>query len=352
MSGIAGLSSKALYAKARACYAPRLDETVYTALAAQDDINEFAAYLKNKTPYGAAFEGVGGSGRFTRLQLEAVIKRMTFLRMEKVLRYARLCDNYVSDYFRTKHECECIIRRLRQKGDYTLDSYFLYLPDGFFKNTRFDLTALERAGEPDSLLPVLQGTPYERLVKRLVSGMPSDGYAGRLVPENTLYAYLYETGAAGFKRKLGAREYSEVEGLLAALGDMLTVGTLYRIKKYYAAHEETLRLHVYRSTVTRLSETQCDRLMHAPDAAAFSEALTGTCYKGLVPLLAGEKAAVFTRQYIYNVCRRLFFKSDNAATVALCYGVCTAAEADNLITLTEGISAGAPPEQMLSLLIR
>ena len=355
MNTIAGLSSNALYAKAKALFAEHLTAGVYEELAGMTDLAEFTSFLRTKTPYGAAFEAVGQNGRLSRRQLEGIIKRMTLMRLEKILRYASLCDDGISDYFRMKHECECIIRRLRQEGDYELDSYFMYVPDGFFKKTCFDLYALERACTPKAVLEVLEGTPYEKPLARVFSfaaDPQKDKENTRQVPENLLYSALYEHSAAIFKKKLDAKSYPEVEKLLASLGDMLAIGTFYRIKKYYPEKEDMLRLHVYRSQLTRLSAAQRSSLEHAADISAFIAALDTTCYKKLVPLMKSEKAAIAAKQYLYDYCRAQFSMTSDAALTALCFSAQISAEADNLITLAEGICVGARAEEMTALLIR
>ena len=351
---ISGLSSNALYAKAKAMFADHLTDEVYTELAGMTELADFTSYLKTKTPYSEAFEAIGQSGRLSRRQLEGIIKRMTLLRLEKLLRYASLCDDGISDYFRMKHECECIIRRLRQEGDYELDSYFVYVPDGFFKKTCFDLYALERACTPKEVLEVLKGTPYEKPLARVLSFDSPDAEMQnrRQVPENRLYGFLYEHSAQIFKKKNDAGSYPEIEKLLASLGDMLTIGTLYRIKTYYPEKEDVLRLHVYRSVLTRLSAAERSALEHASGTDTFLAALDTTCYKKLVPLFKSDKAAIATKQYLYDFCRKQFTMTSDAALTALCYSAQISAEADNLITLAEGICVGAKPEEMLGLLLR
>lgn len=349
MSGIAELSSRALYAKAKAMNVSHLSEEAYTELTSFSQLSDFTAYLKSKTPYAEAFEAVGATGRLSRRQIEGVVKRMSLMRLERLNKYASLCDNGVSDYFLWKHECECIVRRLRQPGAYELDSYFMYIPDGFFKKTSFDLYALERASTPQRVLEVLKGTVYEKPLARVLT---EDTENGHQTPENLLYAGLYERGAANFKKKLAPGEYAEVESLLATLGDMLTVSTLYRIKKYYSRHEDTLKLLVYRSTLTRLSEREYASLEHAENSEAFVKVLESGVYKKAAELLRGSHAAFFSRQYIYDICRKAFASSTGAALTALCYSAVSTAEADNLILLAEGIGVGADPTEMQALLIR
>lgn len=350
MSTISGLSASALYAKAKAVYASHLTQGTFAELAAMTDFAEFVGYIRTKTPYAEAFEAIGGNtGKLSRRQFEGIIKRMTLMRLEKILRYASLCDDGITDYFRMKHECECIIRRLRQQGDYELDSYFMYIPDGFFKKTCFELYALERACTPKEILAVLKNTPYENVLARLISGTPEAENA-RLVPENRLYSFLYEHSAAVFKKKAPG-DFAEIETLLATLGDMLAVSTLYRIKTYYPENEEVLRLHVYRSPLTRFAAKERTALEHASGTEEFVKTLGGTCYKGLVPLLKSGKAAIFTKQYLYDVCRERFSMTNSAALAALCFSACISAEADNLILLAEGICMGAKPEDMTALLV-
>lgn len=350
MSKIAGLSSHALYAKAKAMFVPQLSDEVYADLASCTQLTEFTSYLRNKTPYGEAFEAVGATGKLSRRQIEGVVKRMTLVRLEKLLRYAALCDNGVAEYFRWKHECECIVRRLRQSGAYELDSYFMYIPDGFFKKTSFDLYALERASTPQSVLEVLKGSVYEKPLARVLTENGTGNE--RQTPENLLYAGLYEHSAAHFKKKLSGAEYAQIEKLLATLGDMLTISTLYRIKTYYPEHEDPLKLHVYRSSLTRLTPSDRASLEHAAGPEAFVQALEKGCYKKAAELLKGSHAAFFTRQYIYDICRKSFSTTSFAALTALCYSACISAEADNLILLAEGIGMGAEPTEMQALLIR
>ena len=149
------------------------------------------------------------------------------------------------------------------------------------------------------------------MLARLISGTPETENA-RLVPENRLYSFLYEHSAAVFKKK-SPGDFAEIETLLATLGDMLAVSTLYRIKTYYPETEEVLRLHVYRSPLTRFAAKERTALEHASGTEEFVKTLGGTCYKGLVPLLKSGKAAIFTKQYLYDVCRERFSMTSSAA---------------------------------------
>lgn len=345
---IAGLSSGALFAKSKACFTGLMSSEDYSTAASFGNLAEFAAFLKNKTAYSEAFDGIGGSAKMTRQRLEAIIKRMTLLRLEKVIRYAKLSDSFVSEYLLIKHECECIISRMRQHGEYTLDSYLLYMPDGFFKNTCFDIAELEKAHTSAEIKSVLEKTPYSKILAYVFD---KNDFGGRLVPENLLYRYLYETGDANFEKKLSKKDYAEVKELLSLLSDMITIGTVYRIKKYYSQSED-LMLHVFGSSLTHFSQARIEELKNAQTYSEFVSVLEGTRYKGLVPLLESDRSALFTKQYIYNFCRKKFASSCNPALSALCYARLVSAEADNLVTITEGVSSGTNPEKILSMLIR
>lgn len=345
---IAGLSSGALFAKSKACFTKTFCDEDYSTAASFQNISEFASFLKNKTSYSEAFEGIGGSGKITRQHLEAIIKRMTLIRLEKIIRYAKLSDSFISEYYLIKHECECIISRIRQHGEYTLESYLMYMPDGFFKNTCFDITELEKAHTSEQIGSVLEKTPYGKILEQVLEHNDCNR---RLVPENLLYKYLYETSAQSFKKKLGKNDYAEVEELLSVLSDMITIGTIYRIKKYYSASED-LMLHVFASSLTHLSDVRLDELKHTESVNEFVSVLKKTRYKGLATLLEGEKSALFTKQYTYNFCRKKFASSNNSALCAICYGILINTEADNLITISEGVSSGTSPEKILSMLIR
>lgn len=85
MSTISGLSASALYAKAKAVYASHLTQGAFAELAAMTDFAEFVGYVRTKTPYAEAFEAVGSTGKLSRRQFEGIIKRMTLMRLEKIL---------------------------------------------------------------------------------------------------------------------------------------------------------------------------------------------------------------------------------------------------------------------------
>ena len=342
------LSQSALFAKVKACSTSLLSEQDCIKAASCSSLADFASYLKNKTPYAIAFEGIGSSVKMTRQHLESVIKRMTFIRIEKIIRYASISDNFIADYFLMKHETECIISRLRQHGTYSIDSYLMYMPEGFFTGTCFDLKALEHATDIKSILDVLRKTHYGDLLAPILENHKS----GRLIPENLLYRNLYESGAQGFKKKLNSEHYKGVEEFLSMLSDMLTVSNIYRIKKYYPENEEAMLLNVFSSSLTRFTSLQLSGLKHSASAKEFTKMLATTKYKELSALFESQTGAIFTKQYIYNACKKSFTRTNNAALCALCYSILVNTEADNLITIAEGISSQADTEHIISMLIK
>lgn len=345
---IAGLSSGALFAKVKACSTALLTDDDYMRAASCENLSDFASYLKNKTAYSEAFEGLGSANKGTRQQLEAIIKRMTLLRLEKIIRYASLSDNYISEYFMMKHEIKCIISRLRQHGEYTLDSYLLYMPDGYFTETGFDIKALEHASSAKEICEILRKTEYYDFLAPVLE----KAERGKWVPENLLYRHLYETGAKNFEKKLSGGDFADVRELLSMLSDMLTVGNIYRIKKYYPDGYDALTLNIFESNLTKFTKNQLHALKASGSIKEFTDRISETCYRGIVPLLESERSALFTKQYVYNSCRKSFARSSNPALSALCYGRIINVEADNLITIAEGVSCGENPEKIMGMLVR
>ena len=174
----------------------------------------------------------------------------------------------------------------------------------------------------------------------------------RLIPENLLYKHLYEAGAEGFKSKLSHEEYKEVKELLSMMSDMITVNNIYRIKKYYPDSEEAMILHIFSSSLTRFTPNQLSALKKVTSAKEFTRSISETAYKGLDTLFESPMGALFTKQYIYNVCKKRFIRTSDAALSALCYSTLVSTEADNLISIAEGISLGTEPERICSMLIK
>jgi len=342
---VSALSSNALYAKSKAMNAKRITERQYADMAALPDIGELASYLKNRTSYSAAFEGIGGVS-FNRARLEGVIKRMIFLREQTIMRYAELTGSGLGDYFTARRETDIIISCARRNGEtFSVDPYLLYLPDSAKQSLRIDLSGIEDVKSDTQMLEALEGTPYHKLLTGVLSG----DRRHFVNMQNILYKNLFEQTAKNLESHLSGEDAAKAVGILSELSDIITLSSLYRIKKYYPDDEKMI-FHVFRANVTKLDKKCFDELCAAKDAAEVEKLINNGKYGKY--FRDNYDSRNLSRRIMYTACKKHLSASFSAVVSAICCDELFRIEATNLSTVAEGISYKMSPDEIMSLLIK
>ena len=302
----------AVYAAAKAGARTFFDPDDYAALYACDSTASFLRFLRAKEGYAAAFAGVSVPGEPTLSFLEGVTHRAWYLRMARVLRYAKQADDGVADYFRRKHEAACILACLRSHGVHAPDSYLLFVPDGFFRETAFDPAALERAVGMAAIREALRGTVYgEMLYGAFMTDNPHEALRNA---EGILHGYVIGEAAADFRKRLSAADYAEVRSFLSLAADEPYLEALARSKRRFAGAAVPPFLV---PGVTALDDSEVRALENAADGAELTKALEKTVYAGAAR--AGNGDGAFATLF-HDRAAALFRRTTAGVTAALCYG--------------------------------
>ena len=158
-------SDNAIATKARAMYGQRLTAADFDAMVKMAGVPEVASYLKSSTHYRDVLAGLD-EHRVHRGQLEASLRSLRYEQYVRLVRYhsAREGDFYRFLFFR--EEIEQIINLLRYIGAGSEGDYYFTHSRHLERWCTYSLGALSRARDYRELLEVLDGTPYEPILRR------------------------------------------------------------------------------------------------------------------------------------------------------------------------------------------
>ncbi len=309
-----------------------------------EDIQALSSYLKSKTPYGVAFEGVA-SIKMNRARLEGITSRMVFMREDKLLKYAGLQNSGIDGYIALKREAELITSCARNNGSpFITDPYLMYLPEHMRLSGGLDITKLENAEGPQSLLSALEHTSYHRL---LAPVLKNELYSFPNL-QNTLTRYVFDKSTERFSKTLCGKEKEDVLGLLSEMSDIITLSNIYRIVKYYGRNEKML-ISVFTSDATKLDEKKFSALCGCKTSDELDRAIENTPYKGF-----GEKYGQdgnMCKRATYDLCRKTFAKTTCPTLCAICYLELIRTEKSNISAVSEAIGYKMTSEEILPLII-
>lgn len=342
---ISSLSSGALYAKSKAMNAGRITDRQYSEMCALSDISELYSYLKNRTAYSEAFSGLG-SIKMSRTRLEAVIRRMVYLREARLMKYTSITGSGLETYFIKRMEADFIISCARHTDSmFAVDPYMLYIPQRTRELLDIDISALENSRSPAELLLALSGTEYVKILSKTLES--SEGSFVHI--QNVLYRNLFERTAAELKKKLSENEAKQAVEELSVMSDILTLSSLYRTKKYYSENDKML-IHVFRTSLTNISDKVLSALLSCTDLKALEAMIGRTRYGKLFS--ANYESHNMAKRILFTYCKKNLTKSQNSVACAISYGELVRIEAANISTIAEGLAYKMAPDDIAGLLIK
>ena len=233
--------ANAVISKARAMYGQMLSPAQYDDLLRKQNVQEISAYLREKTPYRAALEGVQDS-TIHRRQLENLLHRDLFYQYVRLAKYVREKDS-IYQYIVMDLEIELILSSLRNIISDEQEDFVASLPTFMQPYASFNILGLAGARSLDEVIEAVAGTAYEPVLRRCQKQYPPDGNTLRYTRyELALRTCYFSTLLERAKRETRGRASAELRELITMRAELMNLNTIYRMKTYFQADADRIRV--------------------------------------------------------------------------------------------------------------
>lgn len=344
---MSSFSSNAILAKARSMYSRRLTEQNYEELLKRRSVNDLVAYLKSDTVYSEILNDLK-EVNVHRGQLEALLNKETFLRLNRLMRYSSKKE---LEFYRlgvTELEIQLILTKARLIVSDYYTGYEIEIPDYLNKYASFDLYGLLAVNSYDSLLVLLRGTKYYDGLLRYKpeDDKPLDSNMLELEFKHIYYKEYVDTVNKLFKGK----KRKDLLTMINTSIELQNITKIYRLKKYFNATPTQIRELLFLE-YSRIPKNAMEELIETKDASEFLKKLASSPYKLYVDDSEFVYIEYYTEKIKYHLAKRFMRFSTDSALVYMTYKIVYQVEIDNLKHIIEGLRYGETPSQIESMLI-
>ncbi len=344
---MSSFSSNAILAKARAMYSRRLTEANYEELLKRRSVNDLVAYLKSDTTYSQALSELK-EVNVHRGQLEALLNKETFVRLDRLMRFASKKELAFYRLGVTELEIQLILNKARLIVSDMYTGYEIEIPDYLNKYASFDLYGLLAVNDYASLLNLLKFTKY---YNALLKYKPKED---EMLDSNLLeleFKHIYYTEYVETINKLfKGKKRDDLLTMINTSIELQNITKIYRLKKYFHATPEQIRDTLFMEH-SRIPRSVMQDLINAKDASEFLKKLADSPYKLYVDDNEFVYIEYYTEKIRYHLAKRFMRFSTDSALVYMTYKIVYQVEVDNLKHIIEGLRYGEAPSQIESMLI-
>lgn len=334
-------------------YGNRLKEDDYFELLHKRSVPEVAGYLKNETEYRTTMSDIY-EHRIHRGQLEQLIRKNMYERIEKLLKFSQLTDNKFYRLNIIKREIEVILLALRfvipdrfedsEMYDNMVRDIPIVLSDYF----SYDMRKMSEIQEYEDVLNIVMETVYYNiLLPYKVEKEEKIDFTGI---ERDLYSYYYDYVFKTIEETFVGNQRKELFDIYRTQIELMNIIKIYRFKKFFRATNEQIK----RSMITkylRLSKHFLYELIEQPSAEDVLRKLEESKYR----MFIDEKEYAYIEYYAskirYNLAKRYMHFSIDSPTVFTVYTILLEIETTNLINIIEAIRYDTPRHEVEQLLI-
>ncbi len=344
---MSSFSSNAILAKARSMYSRRLTEQNYEELLKRRNLNDLVSYLKSDTAYSDILSDLKDV-TVHRGQLEALLSKETFLRLNRLMRFASKRELEFYQLGIMELEIQLILTKARLIVSDYYSGYEVEIPTYLKKYASFNLYGLISVNSYDGLLLLLKGTKYyEPLLKyKPKDDEPLDSNMLELEFKHIYYSEYVET----VKRLFKGNKRKDLLTMINTSIELQNITKIYRLKKYFHATPDQIRETLFLE-YSRIPRSMMNELIEAKDASEFLRKLSTSPYKLYVDDHEFVYIEYYTEKIKYNLAKRFMRFSTDSALVYMTYKIVFQVEIDNLKHIIEGLRYGETSEQIESMLI-
>lgn len=339
-------SSRAIGAKLHAMYGRRLTTQNFEEMLHKRSVGEIAAYLKNTARFAGCLTGVQES-TIHRGQLEILLGRALFEEVGRLKGYDRGGPLFRIYYARI--ELEQITSCIGYLRDGRQEQFLVSVPGYLLDGIGLDLDGMVRARDAAQLARVLDRTRYGKAFRQLLAD-----YHGALPSLSICAARLglqyYQDALGIVERNYDGAEREQLRHILLTQVEVKNLTVVYRMKRYFGADASRIAQRViplYYSVRRRTVE----RLMAAPDAAAFERLLRETRAARAVNPQDFQFIEHSTAQYRLQMCHKAFQFTTSPAVAFLAFLTMREIELSNVLSIVEGVRYSVPADEIRGLLV-
>ncbi|MCM1298083.1 MAG: V-type ATPase subunit [Firmicutes bacterium] len=337
--------SEAITAKARAIYGKRLTPEDYKNLMYKNSISGIVDYLKSTPRYRKAFANVNET-QIHRGQVEQLLSKNVFELYLKLCRFMSADKNSFCSYLIREEEIKQIISALVYIKAGSKDGYLLEMPAYMMNYISFDMMKLSKAENYLQVLTVLEGTPYHKLLKPLLTLKEADLEECGV----TLYGWFLSWAFKAIDRDYKGDEAKSLKDAFLRQSDLTNIMRCYRKRSLFNEDTEQIKRSL-RDGHYRVSPAVIDEILARPDADVQLLALLKRLYfKDRIPF-DKENLEIAIRRYNYSFCKKqLCFSQNGVMSLYALMGLCET-ERSNLQKIIEAARYNRPPSETEKFLV-
>ena len=231
---MSSFSSNAILAKARSMYSRRLTEQNYEELLKRRSINDMVAYLKSETVYSNIL-GELKETNIHRGQLENLLNKEIFLRLDRLMRYASKKELEFYRLAVTELEIQLILTKTRLIVSDMYTGYEIEIPEYLNKYASFNLYGLLSVNNYDGLIEVMKTTKY---YKTLLKYKPEENQPlnSNMLELDFKHIY-YQEYTDTVKRLFKGKKCKDLLTMINTSIELQNITKIYRLKSILMLHQ-------------------------------------------------------------------------------------------------------------------
>jgi V/A-type H+-transporting ATPase subunit C len=337
----------ALIAKARAIYGHSLRAADYELLLKKKSVPEIVSYLKTHSGYREILGNVIDES-IHRAQLEEMIRKNCFSRIQKVVGFVKLKDEDFYEINVVHREHQIILSLIRSFISYEEQDIISTLPLFFDKYSKLNFEDLVKSTTIETLIQALGDMPYSKLLKPFAKVKNEDIKYAEIesVFENDYYQYAKQKVQKNYKGKL-QKELLDVFETRIEISNIIKI---YRLKKFYKADKEFIR-SILIPSYTRLSQKKINDILDIQDPNLILRYIASSDIATFVGVKDQVYLEYFADYIKYDLAKKNIYYSTHPAKVFLGFMVLLETEVDNLTHIIEGIRYRVSEREIRQILV-
>lgn len=340
-------STNATVSKIRAMYGKMLTSQDYDELMSKQNVSDVAAYLKASTHYADILSSVE-TNTIHRGFLESLIRKNNFNIYVKLCKFQELGKYDFYNYELVSDEINQILSCILHINSGDIDNYIGTLPGYLIEHSKIDFIALAKQKKFEGFLEVLSNTPY----KKLLSGVSRDEngkidyMSSELILRTYFYNRLIENVRKNFDDKVGEKLVKNIKAQI----DLINIINAFRMKNYFNYPSEEVKKDMLPFN-GQMSKKKINNIYESKNPEDMLLMINKSVYAKQVEVddLDNVEKCVYVMRYKNS--KRALRDAQDAPTAFYAYLNLCEVEAQNIISITEGIRYKVSPSYIQKLLI-